>query len=500
MNGHANGSGPNNFDIIVVGGGISGVNSAYRISTELPTSSFAVLESRHEIGGTWSLFTYPGVRSDSDLHTFGFAFNPWKSSNSIATGESILSYMKETVQKFNLEKHFKFRQKVQSADWKDAEQKWRLEVDVNDERGETKREIYWAKWIMLGTGYYDYEKGLDAHIPGLDSFKGKVVHPQFWPKDMEYKDKNVVIIGSGATTITLMPAMVNKGVRMVTQLQRSPSYVMSIPQQKPDDQGWLRKAVPEWLALKWLRAANILGAIVLYAFCQKYPARAIKFLNGQAKKLLPADFPIDPHLKPKYNPWDQRMCLCPDGDYFKCFESGRAKIVTDTIKTVTENGIELNSGERLDADIVVTATGLQMQLFGGMQIRTNGKPVDISSQYFWRMAMVTSLPNMGNIIGYWNHSWTLGSDASVHLYIRLIKRMLKDGYTSVVPEMSEEDKKKPDMAASPLSSTYVQNVISHMPRCKDSVAWQPRPNYIVDRWRVERCNLNDGLKWEKVST
>jgi len=250
-NGHASPA-KNTFDVLVIGGGISGINSAYRLSTELPSSSFAVLEARHEIGGTWSQFKYPGVRSDSDLHTFGFSFHPWKSSNTIASGESILDYMNETVEKFDLKKYLRFGQKVVAADWREEEQRWRLEVDVT-QGGETRRVVYWTKWLVLGTGYYSYEKPLQAKIPGLENFQGKVAHPQFWPKDMEYKDKKIVVIGSGATAITLLPALVDEGAKMVTQLQRSPSYVMSVPQAKPEDAGWFQRMMPRWVMEKWLR-------------------------------------------------------------------------------------------------------------------------------------------------------------------------------------------------------------------------------------------------------
>jgi cation diffusion facilitator CzcD-associated flavoprotein CzcO len=250
VNGHA--SSDTTLDVLVVGGGISGINSAYRISTLLPESSFAILEARHEIGGTWSQFNYPGVRSDSDLHTFGFAFNPWKSSNTIAKGESIMAYLKSTVQKFDLEKYFRFGQKVVAADWRDADQRWRVEIDVT-EGGQTRRIVYWTKWLICGTGYYSYQQPHDARIPGLQDFQGRVAHPQFWPKDLEYKDKKIVVIGSGATAITLMPALIGEGAKSVTQLQRSPSYVMNVPQVKPEDAGWFQRLMPTWMVMKWRR-------------------------------------------------------------------------------------------------------------------------------------------------------------------------------------------------------------------------------------------------------
>jgi cation diffusion facilitator CzcD-associated flavoprotein CzcO len=254
---HANGhvSSATTLDVLVVGGGISGINSAYRISTLLPDSTFAILEARHEIGGTWSQFNYPGVRSDSDLHTLGFSFNPWKSSNTIAKGESIMAYLKSTVQKFDLEKYFRFGQKVVAADWRDEDQRWRVEVDVI-EGGDTRRVVYWTKWLICGTGYYSYQQPHDARIPGLQDFQGRVVHPQFWPKDLQYKDKKIVVIGSGATAITLMPALIGEGAKSVTQLQRSPSYIMNVPQKKPEDAGWFQRMMPTWLVMKWRRKST----------------------------------------------------------------------------------------------------------------------------------------------------------------------------------------------------------------------------------------------------
>lgn len=260
MDSHANekASTANVFDVLVVGGGISGINAAYRVSTLLPNSSFAILEARHEIGGTWSQFNYPGVRSDSDLHTFGFSFNPWKSSNTIAKGESIMAYLKSTVRKFDLAKYFRFGQKVVAADWREEEQRWRVEVDVT-KNGETKREVYWTRWLICGTGYYSYSNPHDAKIPGLEDFQGRVAHPQFWPKDLEYKGKKIVVIGSGATAITLMPALIDEGAEKVTQLQRSPSYIMSVPQKKPEDMNWFQRMIPEWMWLRWKRKFFRLG-------------------------------------------------------------------------------------------------------------------------------------------------------------------------------------------------------------------------------------------------
>ncbi|KAH7357666.1 FAD dependent oxidoreductase [Pyrenochaeta sp. MPI-SDFR-AT-0127] len=499
MNGHAtaNGHTSAHFDVLIIGAGLSGINAAYRIQESLPSSSFALLEARHELGGTWSQFKYPGVRSDSDLHTLGFQFNPWKASHPIASGDSIMEYLNATADKFDIKKHIRCRHKVVSANWSSDAQQWKLAVDIAGDNGtEARRAVYWTKWLIMGTGYYSYDEPLRAQIPGLANFKGRTVHPQFWPEDLDYKGKKMVIIGSGATAITLLPAMVDTGVGSVTQLQRSPSYILSLPQDNP---AWWEKYAPQWFLLKYKRFMFTLIPILLYYFCMSFPTRASNFLRKEAKRQLPADFPLDPHFKPGYNPWQQRLCLCPDGDYFKCFASGRAHIVTDTIKNIVSDGIELNNGTKLDADIIVTATGLKLRFLGGIDLSIDGHKVDVPSQYLWRFSMLTSLPNLGNIIGYWNASWTLGSDTASRLFVRLIKHQNENNYTSVVPVISEDDTKE-EILASPLSSTYVKNALSSMPKCGSRGPWRPRDHYFVDRWRAENGDLNDGLKWEKVST
>ncbi|KAL6702379.1 hypothetical protein ACN47E_002351 [Coniothyrium glycines] len=499
MNGHAAANSPTNaeqFDVLIIGSGLSGINAAYRVQEELPDSRYAILEARHELGGTWSQFKYPGVRSDSDLYTLGFQFYPWKSNHPIASGDSIMSYLHETADKFDIERNIRYSHKVATADWRTNEQRWRLEIQVGGGDGqEARRIVYWTKWIITGTGYYSYETPAKARIPGLENFKGQTIHPQFWPENLDYKGKKMVIVGSGATAITLLPAMVDGGVGSVTQLQRSPSYIMSLPQ---NNDAWWEKYAPVWFVRRYKRFMFTIVPIILYKFCMWFPSRAAKVIRKRAQSQLPNDFPIDPHFKPGYNPWQQRLCLCPDGDYFKAFSSGRAHIVTDTIKTIVSDGIELDSGGKLDADIIVTATGLSLRFLGGINFSVDGQKVDISSQYMWRFGMLTSLPNLGNIIGFWNASWTLGSDTSSRLFTRIIKHMNESGYTSVVPEISEEDRKL-ETSASPLNSTYITNAMSLLPKCAKRGPWKPRDNYFVDKWGATKGDLNDGLRWEKVS-
>jgi len=491
MNGHPT-TADTHLDILIIGSGLSGINAAYRIQESLPNSSYAVLEERHELGGTWSQFKYPGVRSDSDLYTFGFQFYPWKATHSIASGDSIIAYLKETTDKFDLDKKIRYNHKVTVADWRSDEQRWRLEVDIGQGE-ERRRVVYWTKWLITGTGYYNYKEPREVKIPGLDSFRGEIVHPQFWPKDLDYQGKKMVVIGSGATTITLLPAIVDGGVGSVTQLQRTPTYILSVAQ---DNSAWWEKYAPRWFLLRYKRFMFIFIPIILYQFCMIFPKLAAKFLRQQVAKQLPSNIPVDPHFQPGYNPWKQRLCVCPDGDYFRAFSSGKAHIVTDTIRTVTASGIELDSGKTLDADIIVTATGLNIRLLGGIKVSIDGKLVDLSEQFMWRSSMFTSLPNLVNLFGYWNASWTLGADTASHLFVRLIKHMDNNGYTSVVPEISQADKKL-DVSPTPLNSTYITDSTSQIPKCANRGPWRPRDNYFLDKWGVTKGSFTDGLKWEK---
>ncbi|KAF2872360.1 FAD dependent oxidoreductase [Massariosphaeria phaeospora] len=483
------------YDVVIVGAGISGINAAYRVQDVLPNHTYKILEGRHELGGTWSLFKYPGVRSDSDLHTFGFAFNPWAKSNPIAEGHSIAEYVAETAAKFGIHRNIEYRHKVLSADWSSDAQHWRLEVD-NDGH----RKVYYAKFVVMGTGYYNYEKPLNAAIPGLDKFGGGRVHPQFWPEDLDYKNKKMVVVGSGATAITLLPALVKGGAKHVTMLQRSPSYIMSLPQPKPNDplpfyQRWLPKSIALPIK-KWL---NYIVAWLLYLFCQQFPTTAANWLRSEAKKHLPKDFVMDRHFYPSYNPWDQRLCLCPDADFFKCFETGRAQIVTDTIRSVVEDGIELDSGEKLDADIIVTATGLDLQLCGNIALSVDKKPVHIPDHWLWRFTMLTGVPNMGVIIGYTNGSWTLGADASSRLLARLMALMRDNGYTAATPQISDKEMENPQGILN-MNSTYITSKSTILPHAGNSGPWLPRTNYIKDTWNAKRADLRQGMKFDKVSS
>jgi cation diffusion facilitator CzcD-associated flavoprotein CzcO len=498
MNGHAspNGTADNatethTYDVVVIGSGISGISAGYRIQTNLPDHSYTILEGRNDLGGTWNLFKYPGIRSDSDLHTFGFAFNPWQKSNPIATGASIVEYMRETASKFGIDRKIQFKHKVERADWSSDEQRWRLEVN-----NEGTRKVYWTKFVIMGTGYYNYDKPLQADIPGLENFKGTRVHPQFWPEDLDYRGKKMVVIGSGATTITIVPAVVEGGVGQVTQLQRSPSYIMNMPQGKPGEKHWY-DYLPRWMALRIVRLQFIIIPYLFYMFCQYFPSKASNLLHKEAKAQLPKDFVMDPHFKPAYNPWDQRLCFVPDSDFFKCFETGRAQIVTDTIKRVVADGIELDSGAKLDADIIVTATGLNLQFCGGIPIYVDKQRISVPDTFIWRTAMMTGVPNLGVIVGYVNASWTLGADTASRLLTRVIKFMEDNEYTSAKAQITEEEARHPTSPL-PLKSTYVRTGEGKLPKAAKSGPWVPRDNYFRDSWEANRADLRKGLVFERV--
>ncbi|KAF1960465.1 FAD dependent oxidoreductase [Byssothecium circinans] len=493
MNGHAHPHDAHQtYDCIIIGAGISGINASYRFQEAFPSSTYAILESRAVLGGTWSFFKYPGIRSDSDLHTFGFPFNPWQKRNPIGDGESIMQYCEDTARKFGIDKKIRYGHKVVGADWREDEQAWKLDVDVN---GETK--VFWAKWLLMGTGYYDYDKPLEADIPGLQTFKGTTIHPQFWPEDLDYKGKKIIVIGSGATAITLLPALTDGGAANVTMLQRSPSYVLSIPQPKPGDRPlWHERIFPKWISLKIQRWISIVIPWLFWFFCQYFPKAGAGFIRSEARKHLPKDYVMDPHFYPRYNPWDQRLCLCPDADFFKTLQTGRAQIVTATIRSVVDDGIVLSNGEKLDADIIVTATGLRLSLLGKMSLALNSQPVTFPDHFVWRTCMVSQLPNFGFLIGYVNASWTLGSDASSRLLMRVMKHQKNNGYTKVTPTIKEEEKEGKELPLA-LASTYFKNAEKVLPMSGGKGVWRKRKNYMLDCLIAGWGGVKEGLVYER---
>lgn len=481
------------YDVIIIGAGISGINCAYRLQERNPELSYIILEGRHEIGGTWSLFQYPGLRSDSDLYTFGFPWRNWTETSSIAQGDLIINYVKESAEMYGIDKRILYHHKVDTANWSSDVKTWSLNVTANGSAQKTIR----GRWLQLCTGYYDYEAPLKATIPGIENFKGEVVHPQFWKKDLDYKDKNVVIVGSGATAVTLLPVLA-KETSHVTMLQRSPSYLMSQPTEDGLEK-WMRAWLPAALAYRLIRFKWILLPFLLTTFFKYFPVTAKKIVKGAAGKQLPPDIPIDPHFTPKYNVFQQRLCFCPDGDFYACLRNGTGSVETGTIESVTENSIKLHSGRELQPDIIVTATGLKLQAAGGMKVSVDNAPYDVSEKYFWKGVMLEDLPNAAMTIGYVDASWTLGADATAQMVCRILKQMRKEGVSEVVPRCSE--KQKSAMKEKPvlnLTSTYVKEGARVLPRAGDRGQWRPRSYYYEDILMAWYGDIKSSMDWIKA--
>ncbi|KAL4875753.1 hypothetical protein BJY04DRAFT_232228 [Aspergillus karnatakaensis] len=485
---------PETLDIVIVGAGISGINTAYRVQTKLPDYRYAILEARSDIGGTWDLFKYPGIRSDSDLHTFGFPWSPWTENRAIADGASIAQYMRNNTVKYGIDKHIRLHHRLLTADWSTELQSWDVTVEVGKQQDAPGHIIHLqTTYLVLGTGYYNYREPLDVPIPGLhENFCGKVIHPQFWPETLDYSGKKIVVIGSGATAITLIPNLTPKADR-VTMLQRSPTYIMTLP--NATAASWIHKIIPASWSFNLTRLWFLLSQVLVYTFCRVCPNKARSVIQSEIQKQLPPDIPIDPHFTPTYKPWDQRLCFTPDGDFFECLRSGKASIVTDTIKSVQADHILLNSGQSLEADIIVTATGLKIGLAIDIDLRVDGEPISIADHYAWRSTMLNGVPNFFFMIGYTNAPWTLGVDVSAKLLVRLLKQARKRNATGIIPLMDDRDLETgKDMPIWNLKATYVRAGGGRMPRCKDSGPCRGRTNYFWNYWKATWGGL-EGVKF-----
>jgi monooxygenase len=478
----------NHVDVVIMGAGLSGVGAAYRIQTECPDLSYTILESRSEIGGTWDLFRYPGVRSDSDMFTLSYPFKPWRDAQSIADGPSILSYIRETAAEFGIDRHIRYGTKLVAADWSPAQARWTLTVREGGAEGEAERQLT-CRFLYSCAGYYDYDHPYDAQLPGLEAFEGQVVHPQFWPENLDHAGKRVVIVGSGATAVTLVPSLA-RTAEHVTMLQRTPTWIGVVPgQDKLADR--IRGLLPPNAAHRVIRSKNILFNTAFYQFCRRRPQQARKLLTGFATKVLKDEQLVKDHFTPTYDPWDQRLCAVPNADLFRSINKGTSSVVTDRIDTFTATGVRLASGAELEADIVVTATGLQLVAFGGVELSVDGEAVDLSRQFVWQGAMLTGVPNFAVCIGYTNASWTLRADLTSRLVCRVLNHMRKHDLAAVVPRAD------PGLAERPLldlAAGYVQRSIAAFPKQGDRAPWRVRQNYILDSAVTLRSNLSKTLQ------
>ena len=479
------------IDILIVGAGISGIGLAVHLSKHCPQRQFDIIERRESFGGTWDFFKYPGIRSDSDMSTFGFNFKPWQKANVLADGASIKGYLLEVLDEYKLKEKIHFQHRVLAANYDSTQKKWLVEIEDANQ----KKQTWIANFVLGCTGYYNYDQGFQPNFPNQQAFKGQLIHPQFWPADLQYAGKKVVIIGSGATAITLVPALAKGGAEHVTMLQRSPTYIASVPSiDFVYDK--MRKVLPEDLAYKLTRARNIGMQRGIYALAQKQPKLLRKLLLKSIEMQLKGKVDMK-HFTPSYNPWDQRLCVVPDGDLFKILRSGQASIETDQIEQFTEKGILLKSGQHLDADIIVSATGLEIQILGGIKATIDGKPMDTSKHMLYQGIMVSDVPNMAMIIGYINASWTLKVDIAAEYICRMINYMDKNGYDEVIAQ-GDQTELMEDTVMGSLSSGYIARAADVMPKQGKHAPWNVTNNYLADRKVLKNARFDDGvLEFEK---
>ena len=460
-------------DVLIVGAGLSGIGAASHLRSRCPGKSFTILEARDAIGGTWDLFRYPGIRSDSDMFTLGYGFRPWQEAKAIADGPSIRTYIRDTARDNDIERHIRFHHRVVRADWSSADARWTVEA----ERTDTQETVHLTADFLFGcTGYYRYDEGFTPRFEGRERFKGEIIHPQHWPEDLDYTGKRVVIIGSGATAVTLVPAMAERAAH-VTMLQRSPSYVVSLPGSDAIAD-FLRRKLPAKLAYPIVRWKNVLLATLFFRASRRWPNFMKKVIRKGVERRLPAGYDVDTHFQPRYNPWDQRVCLVPDEDLFQAIRKGSASVVTDRIETFTETGLKLESGAELDADIIVTATGLNLLMIGGMKIAVDGRELDLSEAVTYKGMMFCGVPNMAYALGYTNASWTLKCDLVGQYVCRLINHMDAHGYTAATPRHPDRS-----VAIEPLldfNSGYVLRSIENLPKQGSRAPWKLHQNYPRD--------------------
>lgn len=474
----------NHFNVIVVGAGISGIGAGYYLQKKCPNKSFVILEGRDNIGGTWDLFRYPGIRSDSDMNTMGFRFKPWMGVKSIADGPSILSYLEETVKENDLNKKIHFNQWVNEASWSSEDAQWTVQAENKKTQ---ELQDFTCDFLFLCGGYYNYEEGYTPHFAGRENFLGQIIHPQKWPKNLDYKNKKVVVIGSGATAVTIIPTMAEEAAH-VTMLQRSPTYFLSAPDEDPVG-NFLRKIISSKLTYKLVRWKNIRFQWWFFQKCRKFPKKVKEFLIKQVREELGPNYDIETHFTPKYNPWEQRMCLVPNGDFFNAINAGKASVITDHIDRFTKKGIKLKSGGEVEADLIVTATGLNLEVCNGIKLEVDNNEVDISKTMTYKGMMFSDVPNLVATFGYTNASWTLRADLTSEYVCRLLNFMDKKGYANCCPRTAEHV--EPDGDWLDFTSGYVKRSMHKFPKQGSRDPWRNTQNFPKDVLAIRWGNIDN---------
>jgi monooxygenase len=480
---------PEYFDVLIMGAGLSGIDAAYHLQKLCPGKSYVILEQRERIGGTWDLFRYPGIRSDSDMLTMGYSFRPWTSPKAISPGDDIRDYISATARDEGIDRHIRFRHEIKRATWSSQEAKWTVEAVRKSSDGRDEPVTLTCNFLFSCAGYYRYSSGYLPEFPNAGRFKGRMVHPQAWPADLDYAGKRVVIIGSGATAVTLVPAMARTAAQVI-MLQRSPTYIISMPEQDVIANG-LRRVLPAMWAYRLSRWKNVGFMTYIYQLSQRFPNFVKKGLIKRARKQLGTDFDVETHLTPRYKPWEQRMCLVPDADMFEAIKSTRAGIVTDQIETFTEKGILLKSGMELEADIIITATGLVMQAFGGIELAVDGRPVDPAKSLAYKGVMLSDVPNLASVFGYINASWTLKADLICNYVCRLLNFMDRRGVRKVMPKAPNESAAAPFVQN--FTPGYIQRSLAAWPKQGAKAPWRVYQNYFRDIISLKWKPVDDGV-------
>ncbi len=471
-------------DVLIVGAGLSGIGAAHHLQTRCPDKTYLILEGRERLGGTWDLFRYPGVRSDSDMYTLGYSFRPWPGPNAIADGASILAYLRDTAEAAGIDRRIRYRHRVERARWSSDDARWTVEArDLA--AGEVVRVT--CRFLHVCAGYYDYDAGYTPPLPGRERFRGRIVHPQHWAPDVDERGARVVVIGSGATAVTLVPALARRAAH-VTMLQRSPTYIMSRPRRDPFAT-WARDHLPERAAHTAARWKYMLLGMGFYELCRRYPEQTKRLLVDQVRRQLGGAADVATHFTPTYRPWDQRLCQVPDGDLFEAIRGGRASVVTDHIESFTETGLALRSGAQLPADLIVTATGLQLKFFGGIAVEVDGARIDPARTMIYKGMMASDVPNCAFASGYTNASWTLKVELVSAYVCRLLRYMDAHGYTRCCPR--RVDPANQEVPLLDFTSGYVLRSIDHLPRQGSAAPWRLYQNYALDRLSLERARVDD---------